>query len=250
MLRAYARWKKNAGLLLCDIHLHTAQRIDHIDQAGKTYRHKLLDIQIQIRIQHADRLLRAAACVGRVTLIVFIISQVHKGISVYRNQLDFLRILVDGSDDDRIASGILCQRPHRGVHTEQCNIPVSFHDLQLFFTDTLVDDDLLLRNLQISNFLRPGYSPQHKQHNRKQQNFPDKKQNTFSLFLSPGFCRHFLFGTAFRRRFLPRTVPFSTGRRFLRWFLILIAIIIFKIVFVLISWCHRSFILSHFTVLC
>ena len=185
-------------LFVCNVKRNPAQSVYRIDQPRKTDRDKILDIHIQIGVQHTDRLLRAASRISAVALIIFIVAQIHERIPVYRNQPDLLGIEIDRSDHDRVASGVLGQRTRCGVHAEECYITIALHHLELLFADALIDHDLLFRNLQMSHFFRSGHAPQYEQHDRKQYDLSHEKQDSFPLFLRFRLCRHLLFtGSAF-----------------------------------------------------
>ena len=110
---------------------NAAKSIHDIRQSAKSNRHEIRDIHIQILVEHVDRLLGPALCVSGIALVVCAITEVQQRITVYRNQLHVSGILIDGADDNRIASCILIQLSLCGVHTEEGDVAVSLH-LTLF----------------------------------------------------------------------------------------------------------------------
>ena len=137
-------------LRLFHINLHSAQRVYQLDQAVEIDADILRDVQIQVRIQHENGLLRAAGRIGRVALVIGIVAQVEIGITINADQLHLVRILIDGSDHDGIGTVTLLQIVVSGVYTEKRDIAVTLHGFIFFhaiihvFNDlTLIDGDML-----------------------------------------------------------------------------------------------------------
>ena len=72
-------------------------------QGIEIYRHILMNIQIQIRIQHGNGPFRPADGIGGVRLGIGIISHIHKGIPVKRRQPDFPGCMIHHRHDHGIA---------------------------------------------------------------------------------------------------------------------------------------------------
>ena len=115
-----------------DLHLDTAKCIDRFDQTAETDCYIIRDIQIQVHIQHGDRLLRTAFGICAVAFIITVIAEIQIRIAVYGNQLDLMGILIDTGNNDRIASGSFAKIPVSGIYAEQRDVPVTFQFLNLF----------------------------------------------------------------------------------------------------------------------
>ena len=85
------------------IHIQSAEAVNDRSQSIEIHRSVICDIQVKIRIQHGDRLLRTAVGVSRVGLGVGAVSQIQQCIPVYRYQLHFLGIIIDTGNDHGIA---------------------------------------------------------------------------------------------------------------------------------------------------
>lgn len=92
---------------LIDVDVDAAERVDCLRESQETDRHEVRDVQVQVRVQHHDRLLGAARGVRRVALAVAVVSEIDVGVAVDRDDLHVARVLVDGGDHDRVASRVL-----------------------------------------------------------------------------------------------------------------------------------------------
>ena len=115
-----------------EVNIHAAQNID-------ARRHRLPvegsvvgDVQIQILVQGADRLLRPPDGIGRVDLAVAAVRKGKIAVAEDAAHPDLPVLAVDADDDDDI--GIVSSSHGRvsGVHTEGGYVPVSLHLLDLF----------------------------------------------------------------------------------------------------------------------
>ena len=158
-----------ADFVILHIDINAAERINCICQPCKTYRNEIRNIQIEIQVQHADCHLRPAFCIGRITFIIAVIAQIQISITEYGNEPAFPGILVNGCDHNRIASGILCQRTRRGIHTEQRNIPKALHRRFFFFLHDIVDNDLFFIQLHFTGLLALHNAIENDYHNRQNE---------------------------------------------------------------------------------
>ena len=147
------------NLYFHDLHLNAAQRIYGVDQSAETDCHIIRNIQIQIRIQHTDRLFRTTLRIRCIAFIISIIAQIQECIPENRDQFNFLRILIDTCYDNTVAPGTSSQLPVSGIHTEQGNITIPLRDfLLLFFLMRLfyffIDDDLFSVNIFMLYLIR------------------------------------------------------------------------------------------------
>ena len=72
-----------ADLRVVHIDIDAAQRINRVRQTCKTYGDKIRNVQVEIHIQHIDCHFRAALCIGCITFIVRIVTQIQIRVSVY-----------------------------------------------------------------------------------------------------------------------------------------------------------------------
>ena len=91
------------------IDLHAAQLVDHFRHNAKVHGNVILDVQIQVPVQHIDGLLRTAKAVGRITLLQGSVANIQKGIPVYGNHLDLLGLIVQAGHNDGVRADALLQ---------------------------------------------------------------------------------------------------------------------------------------------
>ena len=87
------------------IHIQTSEVIDNGCQCIEVYSCIIRYVQVKVCIQHGDRLLCLAVCIGSICLgVSFLVAESHiqKSITVNRYQFYVLGVVVDTCDDDRI----------------------------------------------------------------------------------------------------------------------------------------------------
>ena len=105
-----------------------SQAVYHSYQCIKINSNIISDIQIQIGIQHGNRIGRSTKCICRIGFGIGIILYIEKGISIDRHKFDCLRIIVDTRNDDGIT--VLCVQLlilASVVQSEQCIGGISRH---------------------------------------------------------------------------------------------------------------------------
>ena len=91
------------NLRIGHIHIQAAKTVNDLRQSVKVHCRVFCYIQVQVGVQHGDRLFRASVSVRRVCFGICVVSQVQKRIPVYRNQFYILCVIVDAGDDHGIA---------------------------------------------------------------------------------------------------------------------------------------------------
>ena len=120
-----------AGLLFghAGLQIDASQTVNGISQAFKTDGDKAVDVQIQIGIEHGDRLLRPAVGIGRVGLAIRTVSQLQPCIPVNRDQFHLSGRLVNGAQDHGITAVIAGhQILFPGIHAENGDGGIVVHD--------------------------------------------------------------------------------------------------------------------------
>ena len=108
--------------------VQSSETVYHSYQRIKINGNIICDIQIQIRIQHGNRVGRSAKCICCIGFGIGIIFHIEKCVSVNRYQLDCLRVVVDTCNDDGIT--VLCIQLlilASVVQSEQCIGGISRH---------------------------------------------------------------------------------------------------------------------------
>ena len=128
-------------LIVLYIDVNAAQGVDGLDQGHKIYADIILDIQIQVGVQHFHSLLGSAVLVGRVTFAVGVVRPVQIGIAVYGHKLDLFGLVVDAGDDHGVASIACAQLADlTGINTKQGNIRIALQELGCILVHIFIDD--------------------------------------------------------------------------------------------------------------
>lgn len=124
---------------LRDVDVHAAEEVDDIRHGLPVEGDVILDIEVEVFIQHRDGLLRSALGVGGVTLRVAVpLSEIQVGITVDGGQGDITGAHVDVRDDLYIGVRALADVAVTGVDTEDGDGPVAGHLLLLGDVDVVV----------------------------------------------------------------------------------------------------------------
>ena len=174
------------NLRFINIQIQPAHIINGITESAKADCDKVLNVHIEVHIEHVDRLLRPALCIGRITFIIGIVAEIEICITIYRYQFDISGILIDGCDQNGIRSCILRQFSLTGIHTEQRNVHIPLHRTGLRilldrFADLLID--LLCRNIHLLYLFYLGYDKKRCHYNQQYNEFRHEKDNSELLFV-------------------------------------------------------------------
>ncbi len=184
-------------LIAVEVHdlvdLDAADRIHDIDHRLKSHRDKVRDIEIEVHVEHADRLLCTALRVGGVRLAVLVIRHIEPCVTVHGHQTHFLGVQVDGGDHDDVGPGIFVKLLFPRIHAEQRNVPVALHDglaLLDLVAHRFIDMHIPRLDLNILDLLRLFCRPQRRHQDQQQEDLRDKQQN-LSPFLLCRLLRRF-----------------------------------------------------------
>ena len=118
-------------LFLFDINLNTAQKIDRIRDRAEINCHIILDIQIQIHIEHIDRHNRTAVAVCGITFLICSFRKIKKRITVHGNHFNLFRLIVQTGNNNTICTVSLPEITITGINAKQRDICVSITKIQL-----------------------------------------------------------------------------------------------------------------------
>ena len=124
---------------LRDVDVHAAEEVDDVRHGLPVEGDVILDVEVEVFIQHRDGLLRSALGVGGVTLRVAVtLSDVQVGITVDGGQGDITSAHVDVRDDLYVGVRALADVAVTGVDAEDSDGPVAGHLLLLGDVDVVV----------------------------------------------------------------------------------------------------------------
>ena len=157
--------------------IKTAKSINCRHHGIKINSHIISDVQIQHSIQHGNRLLRAAICISCICLGIGILSDIQKGIPVYRCKLHLFGIIIDTCNNNGIT--VLCRKRSvlgTRIDSKQCICGVAGH-----LRSCYICNDLTLIQLRCLNLVQSGINlsvyiqAADKQH--QTDNFQNKQSN-------------------------------------------------------------------------
>lgn len=124
---------------LRDVDVHAAEEVDDVRHGLPVEGDVILDVEVEVFIQHRDGLLRSALGVGGVALRVAVtLSEVQVGVTVDGGQGDIAGAHVDVRDDLYIGVCALSDVAVTGVDAEDGDGPVAGHLLLLGDVDVIV----------------------------------------------------------------------------------------------------------------
>ena len=124
---------------LRDVDVHTAEEVDDVCHGLPVEGDVILDVEVEVFIQHRDGLLRSALGVGGVALRVAVtLSDVQVGVTVDGGQGDIASAHVDVCDDLYVGVCALADVAVTGVDAEDSDGPVAGHLLLLGDVDVVV----------------------------------------------------------------------------------------------------------------
>ena len=112
--------------LFLNVNLDSAKQINRIRQRFKVNCYIILNIQIQIFIQHIDSILRTACKICIVGLFDFSIHLLRQRITIDRHHLYFLRLIINCCYNDAVRTCSLFQLSFSGISSKQRNRCISF----------------------------------------------------------------------------------------------------------------------------
>ena len=136
-------------LVAVDRQLDSPQEIHDIHHRVKVHGDEVLDIQVQVGVEHSHGLFRPARLVGGVRLIIGTVGLVQEGIPVNGTELQAFRVVIDRGDDDGVGAareitGLMVIDPEQGdrrIALEDLHrFRVQLVDLQLLDLDLLAVD--------------------------------------------------------------------------------------------------------------
>ena len=124
---------------LRDVDVHAAEEVDDVRHGLPVEGDVILDVEVEVFIQHRDGLLRSALGVGSVTLRVAVtLSEIQVGVTVDGGQGDITGAHVDVCDDLYVGVCALADVAVTGVDAEDGDSPVAGHLLLLGDVDVVV----------------------------------------------------------------------------------------------------------------
>ena len=174
------------NLSIINVNVNAAQEINCLGHCRKVHTDIILDIQIQVLIQHAHGLLRTTCGICAITLVELSIRQIKIGITVYTDQFYFFGIIIDTCNNDGVtsvsASQLSCLT---GIEAEKCHRCISLHGLQGRFLNCVIHFYFFRVYLRLLELIQLAYYPESKHQN---QNYRDlDAEDHHALFLSGRF---------------------------------------------------------------
>ena len=170
------------NLCIIYIDINAAHQVNRLRQCRKIHTDIILDIQVQVRVQHTDRLCRTSCGISCITFIIFTIGQVQIGITVDTDQFYFLGVIVDACNNNGITSVTASQLScFTGIQTEQGNRGITFHGGYGRLLQGLVDLNLILLHLRLLNLIQLADNPESYYKNENHCNLNTKNQHPFFL---------------------------------------------------------------------
>ena len=162
--RLFHEFIQRSDLLRLQVDLNAAQEIDGIGDGRKVHSSIILDIQIQVLVQHVDSLGWSAEAVGRVTFLKLAVLDVQDGIPVNGDHADLLGLIVQAGDDDTVAAGADLQLPAPGVDTKKgyIGVPLARFFRLLVYYDIFRRDLLRIQLVQLGGRIRDSGDPKGK----------------------------------------------------------------------------------------
>ena len=137
--------------LTLNINIYTTENINRLCNRFEIKGYIIIDINIQVTVQHRHCLLRSTVCVSRIgfleLLLLSLTGNIQIGVTIYRHQIYFMRIIVDIHQHDHITVAGLVNTLFTVVQTKTCNGSISFKCYLSFF------GNLIFSNLCIIQFL-------------------------------------------------------------------------------------------------
>ena len=178
-------------LLRLYINLETADGIHHICHYVKVYGYVILDIQVQILVQHADGTCGAAKEITLRSLPVFTVGIIQIRITVNRQQFDIFCLVIDACHHESITMRIDGELSFTGVYTIKCNVRITVGYFRFFFLHFFVNDHITGFDIYLLHFIQFGEDIETSCKDYQYQYFQYKKQLSVTLFL---FLRRHLSG--------------------------------------------------------
>ena len=112
------------GLFRGHIQFQAAKQVNGIHQRGKVHADIIVDVQIKIPIQKADRLFRTSPVISRIGLLICSVFLLKQGIPVDGGQCHIARIIVDACNHNTVALYPAVQFVVSGIQAEQGDIRI------------------------------------------------------------------------------------------------------------------------------
>ena len=119
--------------LTLNINIYTTENINRLCNRFEIKGYIIIDINIQVTVQHR--------------LLLSLTGNIQIGVTIYRHQIYFMRIIVDIHQHDHITVAGLVNTLFTVVQTKTCNGSISFKCFLSFF------GNLIFSNLCIIQFL-------------------------------------------------------------------------------------------------
>ena len=153
-------------------HINSAKQFHGFRNCLEVYAHKICHIQIQIGIQHTQKLFRTTFFIGGVRFIILTVSlrifpDPQVGITIYRHQFHLFGVIVDTCYDHRITAGARFQFSVTTIQTDQSDRRISLH--HVIVTDTGIHTNLTeikIGKIHLAQFCIDKYSANQNQQNK------------------------------------------------------------------------------------